>query len=103
MGIAENKEVVRKYCDALSAGDIAACMALTSDDYTCWVPGPKDKIPPCGHHTRADVAAMYAAWPTMFPKGFTVTIKGMTAEGERVAVEAEAYGETSAGKLYQQT
>ena len=24
MGIAENKEVVRNYCDALSAGDIAA-------------------------------------------------------------------------------
>jgi ketosteroid isomerase-like protein len=46
---------------------------------------------------------MYAAWPTMFPHGFKVTIKGMTAEGDRVAVEAESFGKTSAGKLYQQT
>jgi ketosteroid isomerase-like protein len=103
VGIEENKEVVRRYCDALSAGDIAGCMNLTTDDYTCWVPGPKDKIPVCGHHKRSDVAAMYAAWPTMFPHGFKVTIKGMTAEGDRVAVEAESFGKTSAGKLYQQT
>jgi uncharacterized protein len=103
MGLEENKNVVRRYCDALSAGDIAGCLSLTSDDYTCWVPGPKDKIPVCGHHRRSDVAAMYAAWPTMFPKGFKVTIKTMTAEGDRVAVEAESYGETAVGKIYQQT
>jgi uncharacterized protein len=103
VGIEENKDVVRRYCDALSAGDIPGCLNLTSDDYVSWVPGPKDKIPVCGLHKKSDVAAMYAAWPTMFPKGFTVTIKAMTAEGERVAVEAESYGETSAGKVYQQT
>jgi uncharacterized protein len=103
MGIQENKDIVRRYCDALSAGDIAGCLALTSDDYTCWVPGSKDKIPVCGHYTKADVTAMYAAWPTMFPKGFRVKINAMTAEDDRVAVEAESYGETSAGKIYQQT
>jgi uncharacterized protein len=103
MGIQENKEIVRRYCNALSAGDIAGCLALTTDDYVSWVPGSKEKIPVCGLHTKADVAAMYSAWPTMFPKGFKVTIKAMTAEGDRVAVEAESYGETSAGKIYQQT
>jgi uncharacterized protein len=103
MGIEENKAVVRRYCDALSAGDIAAVMALTTDDYYSWVPGSKEKLPVCGRHSRTDVAAMYAAFPVMFPKGFNVTIKSMTAEEDRVAVEAESYGETAAGKLYQQT
>jgi len=46
---------------------------------------------------------MYDAWPTMFPNGFKVTIKSMTAEEDRVAVEAESYGETPAGKVYNQT
>lgn len=103
MNIEENKAVVQRYCDALSAGDLKGLMALTADDFTCWVPGPKDKIPVCGHHSRADVTAMYSTWPTMFPKGFAVTVKAMTAEGERVAVEAQAYGETAKGKRYEQT
>lgn len=49
----EKKNVVRRYCNALSAGDIAGCLKLTSVDYTCWVPGPKDKIPVCGHHKKS--------------------------------------------------
>jgi ketosteroid isomerase-like protein len=102
MTIEENKEVVRRYCDALSALDIEGTMAFLSDDYTCWVQGSKPAIPVSGNHTRADVAAMYAAFPKMFPKGFKVTIKAITAEGDRVAVEAESYGETAAGKIYNQ-
>lgn len=103
VGIKENKEIVRRYCDALSAGDIKACLNLTTDDFIVWVPGSKERIPVCGRHQKSEVAAMYAAWPTMFPKGFKVTINAMTAEGDRVAVEAQSYGETAAGKLYEQT
>jgi ketosteroid isomerase-like protein len=34
------------------------------------------------------------------PKGIQVTPKTMTAEGDRVAVEAESYAETITGKIY---
>jgi uncharacterized protein len=34
------------------------------------------------------------------PKGLRVTPKGLTAKGARVAVEAESYGETASGKVY---
>jgi ketosteroid isomerase-like protein len=103
MSLEDNKKVVRSYCDALSAGDIEGCLALTTDDYYCWVPGDQKQIPVCGTNSKSDVTTMYAAWPTMFPKGFTVIIKSMTAEEDRVAVEATSYGETPMGKLYEQT
>ena len=36
-----------------------------------------------------------------FRKGLSFTIKGITAEGERVAVEAESHGRYASGKTYQ--
>lgn len=34
------------------------------------------------------------------PKGMRVTPTGLTAEGDRVAVEAESSGETATGRTY---
>jgi ketosteroid isomerase-like protein len=34
------------------------------------------------------------------PKGLKVTPKAITAEGDRVALEAESYGELANGKVY---
>ena len=34
------------------------------------------------------------------PNGLKITVKGVTAEGNRVAVEAESYGEHANGKIY---
>jgi hypothetical protein len=39
----------------------------------------------------------------LFPDGIVFTIHAMTAEGERVAIEAISEGTTFRGDLYQQT
>ena len=39
MGVAENKNVVLGFVDALSAGNIEAAKAALSDDATWWIPG----------------------------------------------------------------
>ena len=46
MEIQENKDIVRRLCDALTAGDIAGCLALASDDRTCctWVKGKDTRL-----------------------------------------------------------
>ena len=36
----------------------------------------------------------------VFPEGITFTVIAMTAEGERVAVEAESYGKHVSGRTY---
>ncbi len=35
-----------------------------------------------------------------FPNGLRFTIEGMTAEGDRVAIEAESHGEHESGRVY---
>ncbi len=36
----------------------------------------------------------------LFPDGLSFRIKAMTAEGDRVAIEAESYGRHRSGKIY---
>ena len=103
MGIIGNKQIVRQYLNALSGGDVEGAFKLTSDSFTYWVPGPEDKIPVCGRHSRAEVKAMFEALPAMFPDGLKFTVNGMTAEGDRVAVEAESLGKVANGGEYRQT
>ena|GEM_PF-3098474 len=60
------------------------------------LPGPPADVAwrlPCSAELVKGVGA------TM-PKGLRITPKGLTAEGDRVAVEAESYGETASGKIY---
>ena len=55
---------------------------------------------PAGTKTKAQFTELVNGLGAAMPKGLRVTPKGLTAEGERVAVEAESYGETATGKIY---
>ena len=94
-----NKAVARKFFDFLEAGDAAGLLSIYSDDFTCWTAG---SLPFSGSHPRDEVAAMVNGVTTVFPKGWRFTVRAMTAEGERVAVEAECVGEHVSGQTYRQ-
>jgi uncharacterized protein len=74
-----NKGIVRRYMEAVGAGDAAAADALQARDATWWVLGH-------GEMTRevfsSAVGAMIASATSR-----TVTIVSMIAEGDRVAAE----------------
>lgn len=94
-----NKAIARKFFEYLQAGDAAGLLSIYADDFTCWTAG---SLPFSGTHPRDEVAAMVTGVASVFPKGWTFTVRGMTAEGERVAVEAECLGEHVSGKTYAQ-
>ena len=48
----------------------------------------------------ADLTAAIASIVDVFPKGLRFTIRGMVAEGEKVAVEASSEGEHTSGQTY---
>jgi len=97
MSTENNKQLVRKVFEAMETGDTDRYLAFATDDYTHTIPG---KSAFAGTRTKAQLREMLQGVGMILPNGLKMTIKGMTAEGDRVAVEAESYGETADGKVY---
>ncbi len=97
MPVESYKEMARDFIAAIAAGDVEKIAAAYHDEGACWTSGntlisglmPKDKI-------VAGAGAVLAA----FPEGLAFTITGITAEGERVAIEAESDGVHASGRHY---
>jgi ketosteroid isomerase-like protein len=63
---------------------------------TWWVPGR-------GKVTKAEFQGMAAWFRTMLAAPMTLKVHGVTAEGDRVAVEAESIALLTNGKTYNNT
>jgi uncharacterized protein len=101
MTIEQNKDVVQRYYDHVSRGERAEADALFADDATWRVVGRPEQLPIAGLRPLAEHKTMLRRWvmPNL-PTGVRTTITGLTAEGDRVAVEMENYAVTAAGKVY---
>ena len=92
-----NKALARRFIDAISRADVDAIVAAYAPDGTCWTAGT---MPISGTFGVDQVAAASRGVLTVFPEGLRFTIHAMTAEGDRVAIEAESYGKQVSGKTY---
>jgi ketosteroid isomerase-like protein len=92
-----NKALARRFVDAISRADVEAIVAAYAPDGTCWTSGT---LPISGTFGVDRVAAASRGVLTVFPEGLRFTIHALTAEGERVAIEAESYGRHVSGKIY---
>ena len=97
MGIAENKALARRFIAAISRGDIDAIQNSFAADGTVWTLGT---MPISGTFSADQVAEASHRVLDLFPEGLAITIKGMTAEDDRVAIEAESYGRHASGRTY---
>jgi len=92
-----NKERVRQWFDTLSRGDVEALLQGYAEDAEIWtagstlISGSRSK-----EQARKDAGSILE----VFPQGLRFEIKAMTAEGERVAVEAESHGLHASGEIY---
>ena len=96
----QNKELARTFMDALSRADVAAVDALYDEDFRIWVTGT---LPFSGSRGKAEALEGMPAVLELFPNGLKFEIQAMTAEGDRVAIEATSDGITFRGDRYQQT
>jgi ketosteroid isomerase-like protein len=97
MDLERNKELARAFIDAISRADVKAIVEAYAPDGTCWTAG---SMPISGTFTREQVAQASERVLDVFPEGLRFTIRSMTAEGDRVAIEAESHGRHRSGKLY---
>lgn len=94
MSTEENRKTALRFFEALSSGRIDE--TLVTDDVAWWVPGR-------GTLSKAEFMALAEGFQGLVESPITMTVKGVTAEGDRVAIEAESYGKLRNGKIYNNT
>jgi ketosteroid isomerase-like protein len=94
-----NKAIVMQFFECLSAADADALMDLYTDDVEVWTAGD---LPLSGIHPRSELRGLIEGVSGAFPEGWHFTPKTLTAEEDRVAVQAEGTGKHVSGRVYQQ-
>ncbi|MBY0510845.1 MAG: nuclear transport factor 2 family protein [Rhodospirillaceae bacterium] len=97
MGAAENKAIVVKFFEAISSGDVARILGFYAEDGVCQTMG---RTLISGKFSKAQISAAAARVFDVFPKGVTFELLTLTAEDDRVAVEAVSHGDHISGKHY---
>jgi len=92
-----NKQLTQAFFDILNRGDVPALLDAYAEDGHCVTMG---NTLISGTYSKAQIADAAGGIYQVFPQGIRFTIKAMTAEGERVAVEAESEGRHVSGQLY---
>ena len=98
MSAEDNKRVVFGFFESMNSGNGAAVMNALADSATWWVAG---NFPLSGTKTKAQFAELMGQLGSRIDGALRVTPSEVTAEGDRVAVEAESYGKMKNGKVYQ--
>jgi ketosteroid isomerase-like protein len=94
MDLAANKQAVLAFIDSLSRGQPDE--SLLTDDATWWVPG-------MGTLSRAQFFALSEAFQGLVKAPAKMSVVAVTAEEDRVAVEASGEAELKDGRVYANT
>jgi uncharacterized protein len=102
VGTEENKKIASDLLARLSAGDVAGALDMMADDATWWIAGKPGQLPVVGTRDKAQIARVFHGMIGQLTNGLRMTVKSAIAEGDRVALEVESYGELRNGRVYNQ-
>jgi uncharacterized protein len=100
MSLDANKKLVRDFLDHYAHGRYAAALAMLAPDSRWWLPGHPQEFPAAGWVDKPTVERRLASNLKLLPNGLEIIVGEMTAEGDRVAVEAESKATLVNGTLY---
>ncbi len=95
--IERNKEIARKFFVSMSNGDIAAIIDSYADDVKIYTMG---NTLISGVSDKARAKEFAGSVLGAFPQGIRFVVHNLTAEGDRVAIEAESFATHVSGKPY---
>lgn len=95
--VTQNKALVLNFLEAFSESRFDDALELMDDEGSWWVAGTTDIS---GTYTKEEFRELVNGVAGGTKTGIRLTSTGMTAEGNRVAVEAVSDGETQDGKRY---
>lgn len=102
MSAADNCKLAEELFARLSAGDVPGALATMTDDATWLAAGRRELLPAAGTYNTEKLARLFNAMLSQLKNGLKMTVKDTIAEGDRVALEAESYGELKNGRIYNQ-
>jgi uncharacterized protein len=94
MGAEENRQTALKMISTMAEGVFDE--SLLTEDITWWIPG-------LGTLTKPVFMGIAGAFRQQLEGPIKMVVHGVTAEGDRVAVEAESFAQLSNGKKYNNT
>lgn len=100
MSLDANKALVEKFFACFGRKDVAGALALMTDDATWWIAGKPRLFPLAGLKSKSEMGGILNSLVPVMKNGLQITPKAMIAEGDKVAVEAESYGEFPDGRVY---
>ncbi len=102
MSLEDNKKLATELFARFNANDIAGALDTMTDDVTWWIAGKPEQQPAAGTYDKEKVARLLNRMASQLKDGLRMTVKGLTAEDDRVAVEVDSYGELQNGRIYNQ-
>lgn len=103
MNLEHNKKVASDFLACFSANDVAGALDAMTDDVTWRIVGKPELLSAAGVHNKEQIARVFHGMLGQLKNGLQMTVKGAIAEGDKVAVEAESYGELQNGRIYNNT
>ncbi len=100
MSVEENKDLCLSFIQRICAGNVEGFAALVDDDVRWWVQG---NWPGAGKYCKSEIVPIIAGVTEVFEGGLDIDITGITAEGDREAIEASPHAVMKDGRHYDNT
>ena len=100
MNTEHNKQAIAKFFERFTAGDASTALTYLDDRVIWQAMGREGELPISGEMNKEGIANLIDTVKAAIPQGLHLTTTEWTAEGDRVAVEVESYGELTNGKVY---
>ena len=93
----KNKELIHTFWKNFSEKKYVEALSMLDESATWWVAG---KTTLSGKYNKQDFSDLLSGVSGQAPNGIKVTPNSMTAEENRVSMEADSYAELTNGKKY---
>ena len=98
--VEHNKAVALEFIQLAADNCIDDALNLLHPDATWWVAGDPARLRVAGLKDRAKIERLLHGLKKALPEGMRMSVSGVTAESERVAVELDGIGTWHNGKTY---
>jgi ketosteroid isomerase-like protein len=102
MSIEQNKNLAREFFGLFNANDVAGALDIMAGDATWWIAGKPEQLPAAGVYGKEKITRLLDNMFAQLQDGLKMTVKSLIAEGDKVALEVESYGELRNGRIYNQ-